>query len=117
MEAGPTEMGPGERHGECTVNLNKVISAAAVVTALGFSAVGLGAAGVASATPLPVTPVAPLPQDGGHGHGHGPWHGDGGGDWGGGWYGGPGYWGGPGFISACVSATGPWGYVSGSICI
>ena len=117
MEAGLTGMGPGEWRGECTVNLNKTTSAAAVVAALGFSAVGLVAEGTASGAPIPASPVAPLPQDDGHGHGHGPWHGDGDGHWGGPWNGGPGYWGGPGFVSACVSATGPWGYVSGSICI
>ncbi len=55
-----------------------------------------------------------LPQDGhgwGHCDGHGHW---GCGDWGGpGW--GPG-WYGPG-LSACISATGPVGYVTGSACI
>ena len=70
MEAGLTGMGPGEWRGECTVNLNKIVSVAAVVATVGFGAVGLGAAGAASATPLPVpaAPVAPLPQDDGHGH-------------------------------------------------
>ena len=41
------------------------------------------------------------------------WHD--GGDWGKGpWHGGPGWY--PG-IDACISATGPFGYVTGSVCI
>jgi hypothetical protein len=102
------------------VYLKKTISAAAFVGALGFGALGLGSGGVASAAPIfPAAPATPLPQDPGHGHGHGhggDWGWDGG-NWGGPWYG-PGYWNGPGgWINACVSATGPWGYVTGSVCI
>jgi len=92
------------------MSLKKIVAAAAVSGALGFSALGLGA-GVANAQPHWPNPPGP-----GHGHGHGEdwgdW-GDGQGeDWG---YWGDGPWYGPG-ISACVSATGPWGYVTGSAC-
>ena len=100
----------------CIVNLKKIMAAAAV--AFAFTAVGFGAEAVASAVPnSPVTPGISLPQDDGgwwwgpgHGHGHGHW----GLGWGPGW-GGPGWYGGG--INACVSATGPWGYVTGSACI
>ena len=96
----------------CIVNLKKIMAAAAV--AFAFTAVGFGAEAVASAVPnSPVTPGISLPQDG-HGWGHcdDRW---GCGGWGGrGW--GPGWGWGPG-IQACVSATGPWGYVTGSACI
>jgi hypothetical protein len=99
------------------VKLKRVISEAIVVGAVGLTAVGLGAGSVANAAPIgPAMPGIPLPQGGhGHGHGHG-WDGDGDGHWNGPWYG-PGYWGGRGFISACINASGPYGYVSGSICI
>ena len=96
----------------CIVNLKKIMAAAAV--AFAFTAVGFGAEAVASAVPnSPVTPGISLPQK----HGWGPCdgHGWGCGGWGGhGW--GPGWGWGPG-IQACVSATGPWGYVTGSACI
>jgi hypothetical protein len=50
----------------------------------------------------------------GHGHGNGDWGDyDGPGEWRGPYYG-PAYYGPP---QACVSATGPYGYVSGSLCI
>ena len=69
---------------------------------------------MANAVPIsPATPVTPWPQNPGHGHGRG------GGGWDGPWDGpgyGPGWYGGPG-ISACLSATGPFGYVTGSVCI
>ena len=103
------------------LNVTTIASAAAVAGALGFAALGLGP-GVAHADPA--LPGIPWQQDddggwgGGHGHGHGHW-GGGGGDWGGGpgWGGGgPGWGWGPG-VGACVSATGPWGYVTGSACI
>jgi hypothetical protein len=97
------------------VNLKKIMAAAAIAAAFPITALGLGAGGVANAAPIsPVTSGTPLPQDG-HGWGHCDGHGHGGcGGWGGpGW--GPG-WYGPG-LSACISATGPWGYVTGSACI
>jgi hypothetical protein len=100
------------------VNL-KILASAAIAGAFVSTALGIGA-GTANAAPIsPAAPETMWPQDPGWGHGHG--HGHDGGDWGhggGGWYG-PGYgpgWYGPG-INACVSATGPWGYVSGSVCI
>src|ERR1700739_4567803 len=95
------------------------MAAAAIAAAFPITALGLGSS---TANALPTSPVAPgttWSQDNGwwwgpgHGHGHGP------GGWGPGWRG-PGWgrgWGwGPG-LSACVSATGPWGYVTGSVCI
>ena len=86
------------------MNLKKIMAAAAVGFA--FTAVGFGAEAVASAVPnSPVTPGISLPEDG-HGWGCGGW---GGPRWGPGWYGGG--------INACVSATGPWGYVTGTACI
>jgi hypothetical protein len=103
------------------VNLKMIMAAAVITGAFSFTALGWGA-GLADAVPSPpATPVTTWPQDPGWGHGPGHGHGHGGGDWGdwgdrggGPWYG-PG-WYGPG-ISACVSATGPWGYVTGSVCI
>jgi hypothetical protein len=97
------------------VNLKKIMAAAVIAGAFGFTALGV-CPGVVNAVPAsPVTSGAPLPQDNGgwwwgpgHGHGHG--HGR----WGPGW-GGPGWYGGG--VSACISATGPWGYVTGSACI
>jgi len=85
----------------------KIVAEAMIAAALGLSAFGLGA-GVANAKPHgPGIPWIPGP-----GPGHGDW--EDGGD--GAWYG-PGY--GPylGPIQACVSATGPWGYVTGTACI
>ena len=81
------------------MNLKKIVAEAIIAGALVFSALGLGA-GVADAKPHPHPP----------GPGWGDW-GDQGdqGNWGPGWYG-------PG-INACVSATGPWGYVTGTACI
>jgi hypothetical protein len=114
------------------VNLKKIMAAAAIAGAFGFTALGMGA-GIAKAVPVsatsPVTPATLWAQDDGwwwgpgHGHGHGRgWDGPGG--WGPGWYGGgpgwygggPGWYGGPG-VGACVSATGPWGFVTGTACI
>lgn len=95
----------------CMVNLKMIMAAAVITGVCSFAALGWGA-GMANAVPIsPVTPVTTWAQDPDHGHGHG----HGGDDWGGPWYG-PGWYGGPG-ISACVSATGPWGYVTGSACI
>jgi hypothetical protein len=99
------------------MNLNTIAATASIAGALGLAALGTGL-GVANAVPpVPATPGTPWQQDDGHGHGHGN-----NGDWGdgdqgrGAWYG-PGY--GPylGPIAACVNASGPFGYVSGSLCI
>jgi hypothetical protein len=98
------------------VNLKMIMAAAVIGGACSFTALGWGV-GMANAVPIsPVPPVTTWPQDPGHGHGHGHGGDDWGGDGGGPWYGGPGWYGAPG-ISACVSATGPWGYVTGSACI
>jgi hypothetical protein len=97
------------------MNLKKILSEATVAGALGLAALGLGVGLANAAPPSPATSGTPWQQHGpGHGHGHG--HDGDWGDWedGGPWYGPP-YWG-PG-ISACVNATGPYGYVSGSLCI
>jgi hypothetical protein len=83
------------------MNVKKTIAAVTIAGALSFSALGLGA-GVADAKPHPPHPPGPGWEDWGDQ-----------GNWGPGWYG-PGYWG-PGW--ACVSATGPWGYVTGTACI
>ena len=99
------------------VNLKMIMAAAVIAGACSVTALGWGA-GMANAVPIsPVTSVTTWPQNPGHGHGHGrdgwdgPWTGRGyGPGYGQGWYGGPG-------ISACLSATGPWGYVTGSVCI
>ena len=80
------------------MTLTKIAAAATLSGALGLAALGMGA-GVASAQP-------------GHGHGHDDW----------GWeddqaphdWRGPFYFGQP---SACVQATGPFGYTSGSLCV
>jgi len=80
------------------MTLTKIAAAAALSGALGLAGLGLGA-GFANADP-------------GHGHGHGDWnwdddHGPRDGR-------GPFYLGQP---SACVQATGPFGYLSGSLCV
>ncbi|MCI4674328.1 hypothetical protein [Candidatus Mycolicibacterium alkanivorans] len=84
------------------MKLTRIAATAALSGALALGGLGLGT-GIAYADP-------------GHGHGHG----DGGwdddddhGDWRGPYYG-PAYYGPP---SACVNATGPFGYVSGSLCL
>ena len=85
------------------MTLTKIAAATALSTVLGLAGLGAGA-GFASADP---------------GHGHGPGHGDWGpddhgrGDWRGPYYG-PAYYGPP---SACIQATGPFGFVSGGACI
>jgi hypothetical protein len=80
------------------MNVKKTVAAATIAAALSFFALGLGA-GVADAKPHPPHPPGP---------GGGNWE-DQGNYWGPGWYA-------PG-ISACISATGPWGYVTGTACI
>ncbi len=101
------------------IDLKAIAAAATIGGALAISVLGVGT-GVAHAVPIsPGVSGTPWPQDDdwwgdGHGHGHGHW----GRGWGPGW--GPGY--GPGYgygpgVGACVSASGPWGYVSGSACI
>jgi hypothetical protein len=102
------------------IDLKTIAAAATIAGALGFTALGMGPGVASAAPPSPVTSGTLWAQDHGHGHGgHGDWEdGDwgGGGNWGPGpWYGGPGY--GYGGIQACVSATGPFGYVQGSVCI
>ena len=102
------------------MNLKKIAAATTIAGALGLTALGIGK-GVANAAPPSPHASTPWQQDDGHGHGHG--HGDGGdwgegGDWGDGgpsWNGPGPYWG-PG-ISGCVSASGPYGNVSGWLCI
>ena len=78
----------------------------------GFTALGV-CPGVANAVPAsPVTSGTPLPQDDGGWWGPRPWPRTRTlGRWGPGW-GGPGWYGGG--VNACISATGPWGYVTGS---
>ena len=102
------------------IDLKTIAAGFAVAGALAFSALGLGV-GVASAAPIsPGVSGTPLPQDDGwwgHGHGHGHGHWGGGDDWGGPWWGPGGGWGYGGGVNACVSASGPWGFVSGSACI
>ena len=79
------------------MTLMKIAAAAALSGALGLAGLGFGA-GFAYADP-------------GHGHGHGDrdWEDDQG----------PREWRGPFYLgqpSACVQATGPFGYASGGIC-
>ena len=93
------------------MNIQKIMAAAAITGAFSTAAFGFGTAGVASAvSPSSVTLGTPLPQKphGPYGPGGG-WNGPGPGWYGPGWYG-------PG-LSACISATGPWGYVTGTACI
>ena len=98
------------------IKFKRMVVVTATSGALGVAALGLGSA-PANATPTaPLTPGSPLWQDDGWGwgpgYGHG--HGHGGYGWGAPGYG-PGWYGGG--INACVSVSGPWGYVAGSICI
>jgi hypothetical protein len=82
------------------MRLTRIAAAAVTSGAIAFG--GFGAA------------IAYADPGHGHGHGHGDWGDyDGPGDWRGPYYG-PAYYGPP---QACVSATGPYGYVSGSLCI
>ena len=91
------------------MKVKDVVAGTALAVGLGVGS--LAGAGVASAAPgAPSIDIAQKPHHGdwddwndwGHGNrGHGGWGG-------GGWY--------PG-IDACISATGPWGYVQGSVCI
>jgi hypothetical protein len=93
------------------VNLKRLIAASAIAAAFGIAALGLGRVrrmpsglhrsrqeqrGLKTTTGGGATGTV-------HGHGHPGWR--------------PGWgWYGPG-VSACVSATGPWGYVIGSASI
>jgi hypothetical protein len=99
------------------IDLKTIAAEATIAGALGLTALGMGLGVANAAPPSPVAPGTPWSQDKPHGdgHGHGDWHGGhGGGDWGGGpWHGGPGF----GGIDACVAATGPYGYVTGYVCI
>ena len=83
------------------MTLTKIAAAAALSAGLGLAGLSVGA-GVAYADP-------------GHGHGHDGWQWDdhGRGDWRSPYYG-PAYYGPP---SACVQASGPFGFVSGGACI
>jgi hypothetical protein len=100
------------------------------VLTLGAALAGIGVAGADAAPAEPGSPgrgpayVSPAPlfndesrllASGGHGHGgHGHW----GPGWGSPGWGSPGW--GPGWfpnVSACISATGPFGNVSGSVCV
>ncbi len=96
------------------MDLKKIAAEATIAGALGLTALGIGA-GVASAGPLfPAAPETPWVQDKPHGDGDGG-HGHGGGNWGKGpGLGGPGFW---NPIDACITATGPYGYVAGYVCI
>ncbi len=95
------------------MNATRGLAVVAIAGAVGFGAIGLAGWGVSSTTGTTSSVVASgasWAEDGhGHGHGHGPGPGPG---WG--WYG-PGYWYGPG-IGGCISAAGPWGYVTGTVC-
>ena len=97
------------------MDIKKIAAGATIAGALGLTALGMGAGVASAAPPLPAAPGAPLLQDKPHGDGDGGHGGHGGGDWGRG----PGNWG-PGFlnqIDACIAATGPYGYVTGYVCI
>ena len=89
------------------IDLKTIAVAATIAGALGLTPLGMGP-GVANA--VPGTPRIDIAQKPHHGDGDDWGHGNGGhGKWGrGGWY--------PG-IDACISATGPWAYVQGSVCI
>ncbi len=86
------------------MKLKNVVAGSVLLAGLGAGA--LAGMGVASAAPG--SDIAQKPHHGhewddwgpGRGHGHGNWGNAG-------WNG----------IDACVSATGPYGYVSGSVCI
>ena len=87
------------------VDLKKIAAETIIVGAFGPAAAGMST-GVANATPgAPNIDIVEKPH-------HDDWD-----DWDGdnwrGWDG-PRYW---GPIQACVSATGPWGYVTGTACI
>ena len=85
------------------IDLKTIAAEATIAGALGLTALGMGMGVANAAPPFPVTSGTPWPQDKPHGDGHG--HGD--------WHGGPGFRG----IDACVAATGPYGYVTGYVCI
>jgi hypothetical protein len=101
---------PGVSHDRSEDNRGR----APIAGALALTALGLNLGVANAAPPSPVTSGTLWAQDKPHGdgHGHGDWHGAG--DWSGGpWHGGPGY---PG-IDACIAAPGPYGYVTGYVCI
>ncbi|BBZ35044.1 hypothetical protein [Mycolicibacterium confluentis] len=82
---------------------------AIAVLAVGLSAGGLMGASVAVAAPnAPGIDFPQKPHHGGDDWGPGPGRGHGHGNWGPGWVNG---------IDACVGATGPYGYVTGYVCI
>jgi hypothetical protein len=82
------------------MRLTRIAAAAVISGAIAFGGFGTG--------------IAYADPGHGHGHGNGDWGDyDGPGDWRGPYYG-PAYYGPP---QACVSATGPYGYVSANVCI
>ena len=88
------------------IDLKKIAAGTVIAGALGLAAVGMGT-GVANAAPgAPMIDITEKPH-------HDDWD-----DWhdGDGWRGwdGPRWW---GPVQACVSATGPFGYVTGTACI
>jgi len=90
------------------IDLKTVAAGTFIAAGMTFAAVGVSA-GVASAAPASPAIAGPqyVAENGpgrGHGHGHDDW-------W---WDDGPGRW---NPIDACISASGPWGYVQGSACI
>jgi hypothetical protein len=86
-------------------DLTKIAAGTMIVGAFALPAAGMST-GVANAAPgAPIIDIVEKP----HHDDWDDWRGD---DWRG--WDGPGYW---GPVQACVSATGPWGYVTGSVCI
>ena len=89
------------------IDLKRIAAGTMIVGAFGLAAAGMST-GVASAAPgAPSIDIVQKP----HHDDWDDWDGD---DWRG--WDGPRYWG-PGPIQACVSATGPFGYVTGTACI
>jgi hypothetical protein len=97
------------------IGLKTIAVAATIAGAIGLTALEMGP-GVSNAAPSsPVTSGTPWARGPGPdpGPGHGDWHGGPG--WGKGpWHGGPGFL---GPIDACIAATGPYGNVTGYVCI
>ena len=89
------------------MKLKDVVAGTVLVAGLGMGAL----AGMGAASAAPGAPGSDIAQKPHHGH---DWD-----DWGPGRGHGPGKWGGAGWngIDACISATGPYGYVSGYACI
>ena len=99
------------------IDLKTIAAGATIAGALGLTALGMGLGVANAAPPSPVTSGTPWPQDKPHGdgHGHGDWHGGGGGL-------GRGALARrarvvPGGSTRASAATGPYGYVTGSVCI